>query len=82
MKATLDRKKWEMPLIFDWLKKNGNLSELELYRTFNCGIGMAIIIKREDQEHTLEILKNCGEKAYLIGVITTRLSDESQTEIK
>ena len=82
LKATLDRKKWEMPLIFNWLKENGSLSELELYRTFNCGIGMVIIINREHQEQVLKILKDCGEKSYLIGNIRTRLSDESQTEIK
>jgi len=81
LKATLDRKKWEMPRLFDWLKENGNLSELELYRTFNCGIGMVIIINRKDQDQALKILNDCGEKSYLIGVIKSRLNDESQIEI-
>jgi phosphoribosylformylglycinamidine cyclo-ligase len=70
-----------MPRLFDWLKENGNLSELELHRTFNCGIGMVIIIKREDQGQALKILNDCGEKSYLIGVIKSRLNDESQIEI-
>jgi|TARA_B110000971_G_scaffold195139_1_gene209307 phosphoribosylformylglycinamidine cyclo-ligase len=81
LKATLDRQKWEMPRLFDWLKENGNLSELELYRTFNCGIGMVIIINRKDQDQALKILNDCGEKSYLIGAIKSRLNDESQIEI-
>ncbi len=82
LKATLDRKNWEIPRLFDWLKENGNLSELELYRTFNCGIGMAIIVNLKDQEQALKILNDCGEKSYLIGSIKNRLNDESQAEIK
>jgi|TARA_B110000037_G_scaffold123033_1_gene140423 phosphoribosylformylglycinamidine cyclo-ligase len=81
LKATLDRKTWKIPRIFEWLKENGNLSNLELYRTFNCGIGMAIIINPRDQKQALKILKDCGEKSFLVGVVKNRISDELQTEI-
>ncbi|MDC0422826.1 phosphoribosylformylglycinamidine cyclo-ligase [Methylophilaceae bacterium] len=81
LKAMLNRKAWELPRLFKWLKENGNLSDRELYRTFNCGIGMAIVINPLDQEQTLKILNDCGEKPFLIGVVTNRISDEPQTEI-
>jgi phosphoribosylformylglycinamidine cyclo-ligase len=81
LKATLDRKAWEMPRLFKWLKEKGNLSDLELYRTFNCGIGMAIIVKPKDQEQAIKILNDSNENAFSIGVVSNRISDEPQTKV-
>ena len=55
--------------IFDLLQKIGDISEKDMYNTFNMGIGMAIIVSREDVQKSMQILQDCGEKAYIIGEI-------------
>ena len=79
--AKIDQKTWEIPLLFDWLKKNANLGDYEFYRTFNCGIGMAILVNPEDQEQAIKALESCGEKTYVIRRITSRLNNEPQVQI-
>ena len=49
----LNLENWELPKIFKWLKEKGNLDEKELYKTFNCGIGMAVIIDGEIENELL-----------------------------
>ncbi len=56
--------------IFDLIKKTGNIPERDMYNTFNMGIGMAIIVKKEDASKAIEILQEQGEKAYEIGEVT------------
>jgi len=56
--------------IFELIQKEGNIPIRDMYNTFNMGIGMAIIVKESDVEKTLEILKQQGENAYLIGEVT------------
>lgn len=70
---------WEIPPIFTFLQEKGNLAWEEMYKTFNLGLGLVLVVK--DKEHTeiMEELKKMGEKAYLIGEIT---SDEEKIVIK
>ncbi len=55
--------------IFDLIAKTGNIPERDMYNTYNMGVGMSIVVSREDAEKALEILKANGEDAYLIGEI-------------
>ena len=64
--------------IFKLIQKVGNIPERDMYNTFNMGIGMAIIVKKEDSKKAIEILEQQGEKAYRIGEITEEMSQEGQ----
>ena len=56
--------------IFKLIQKVGNIPERDMYNTFNMGIGMALIVKKEEVQKTIEILEQQGEKAYVIGEVT------------
>lgn len=68
--AQVDTSNWPRPPIFDWLQQQGKVATEEMYRTFNCGIGMVVCVAEEDAERTLELLKAEGEIAWRIGQIT------------
>jgi len=61
---------WEQPEIFNWIQNQGNISRDEMLRTFNCGIGMVLIIKHSDQNEVLDALFKLGYDAYNIGNVT------------
>ncbi|MFT6733146.1 MAG: phosphoribosylformylglycinamidine cyclo-ligase [Polaribacter sp.] len=67
--AHIDRSSWKMPEIFNWLQKNGNVEQMEMYKTFNCGVGMVLVIANEDLENALNLLNELGETAWHIGQI-------------
>ena len=69
--ARIDTMAWQRPAIFDWLQDKGRITDAEMYRTFNCGIGMVICIDPADVQHTLEHLADQGEDARVIGQIET-----------
>lgn len=70
--AVLIKKKWPQPAIFEWLKSKGNVSDKEMYRTFNCGIGMVLCVAPEYATPALKCLHQLGESAWIIGSITRR----------
>lgn len=67
--ATIDGNSWQRPAIFDWLQLQGNIEATEMYRTFNCGIGMVAVVDAADEAQTLALLKEQGVEASRIGVI-------------
>ncbi len=71
LSAAIDLSAWERPEAFQWLQQHGNVSESEMLKTFNCGIGMIICIAAEDEEKTLSILAEQGETVYRMGEIVT-----------
>ncbi|MDR0205833.1 MAG: phosphoribosylformylglycinamidine cyclo-ligase [Bacteroidales bacterium] len=75
----IDENSWEKPPIFNFLEKVGNIPHREMFNIFNMGIGMILIVKPEDAIDTVEILKKCGENAYIIGQITN--SDEKDSTV-
>ncbi len=77
--AHLDRNNWQRPVVFDWLQENGNVTDEEMHRTFNCGIGMAVIVAAEDAEQTLQQLSELGEQAWAIGNIGA--SDQTEAHV-
>lgn len=70
------------PPVFGWLGRVGNISEREMLRTFNCGIGMVIIVSADDATHVAEILGQSGETVVTLGVITPRAGDEAQVKLR
>jgi phosphoribosylformylglycinamidine cyclo-ligase len=70
--ARIDRTTWPQPPIFDWLQRTGNVASEEMYRVFNCGIGMILIVSPARVDTTLKRLGASGESAYLIGSVERR----------
>ena len=68
-RAVIDSRAWKRPAIFDWLQAGGNVENVEMYRTFNCGIGMVLAVAPKDAEHALQLLARAGETAAIIGHI-------------
>jgi phosphoribosylformylglycinamidine cyclo-ligase len=79
--AQLDGKAWNTPSLFHWLRDKGNIAPQEMYRTFNCGIGMVVIVDKKDADTALKQLKAAGETATLIGAIRSRQGNEAQTQV-
>ena len=67
--AVIDGNSWQWPEIFNWLQEKGNITTHEMYRTFNCGVGMIIVVPADQVAKSLEILTAHGEKAWHIGAI-------------
>lgn len=65
----IDKNSYEVPPIFKLIAERGNIPERDMYNTFNMGIGMAVIVPESEVEKSLEILKEAGEEAYLIGEV-------------
>ena len=80
-KAVIDEKSWKWPSVFNWLQEKGNIDTYEMYRTFNCGVGMVIALPQEQVETALAILKQAGENAWLIGHIEHAEDDAEQVVI-
>jgi phosphoribosylformylglycinamidine cyclo-ligase len=68
--AQLDDNSWELPEIFQFLQDNGNIDIMEMYRVFNCGVGMVIVVPADQSEQAVAHLNKLGETAWLIGDIT------------
>ncbi len=79
--ARLEARRWPRPGIFDWLQKTGHITDAEMQRTFNCGIGMVIVVARSDVAATLDALAAQGSEAYEIGAIVERGAGEPQTVV-
>ncbi len=77
--AEIDSNGWSLPPLFAWLQTQGNIPALELYKTFNCGIGMAVIINAKDAQQAIETLAANGETVYQIGQIRAQQDGEAQT---
>jgi len=67
--AEIDTKSWSPGPVFDWLKEHGNIETGEMRRTFNCGVGMVVIVDLSEADKTVQILNEHGESAWRIGQI-------------
>jgi phosphoribosylformylglycinamidine cyclo-ligase len=67
--ASINSASWTWPPVFQWLMENGNIERQEMYRTFNCGIGLVLIIAAEQADDAIQSLNNLGEQAWLLGEI-------------
>ena len=80
-KAVVKGDSWQWPSVFSWLQENGNITTHEMYRTFNCGVGMVLVVPADQLENSLNILKDLGENALHLGEIQDAVAGEEQVEI-
>lgn len=67
--AEIDTAAWKLPGVFEWLQAQGTIDTREMARTFNCGIGMVVIVASEHAEAAMQILRDNGETVFTIGSI-------------
>nr|AAG09178.1 purine biosynthetic pathway protein ADE5,7 [Kluyveromyces lactis] len=77
LQAKINMNTWEVPEVFKWFGKAGNVPLEDILKTFNMGIGMVLIVKKENVERVTELLKQSGETVYEIGVLVERPSNEA-----
>jgi phosphoribosylformylglycinamidine cyclo-ligase len=80
--AVIRRDSWEMPPLFRWLQKEGNLPDAEMHRVFNCGIGMAVIVAPEDAAAARTFLEQAGERVWEIGRVEKCAEGEARTVVR
>jgi phosphoribosylformylglycinamidine cyclo-ligase len=78
MVAEIDLSQHKLPPVFRWLQQQGGVSEAEMLRTFNCGIGMVVVISVKDVKAAMATLKRAGEQVSVLGKVTARKSREPQ----
>lgn len=67
--VTLQRNRWARDPVFEWLQATGRIADDEMHRTFNCGIGMVVIVAAERADEALNVLRAAGEDAAVIGAV-------------
>lgn len=69
--ARIRKDSWEKPLVFDWLQKLGNVDAKDMYRTFNNGLGLVFVVKKEEVSPVLDLCRREGEKVFHIGEVVS-----------
>ena len=69
LEAVLERKAWRREVVFDWLQRQGQVADTEMYRVFNCGIGMTVHLRPSDADRAVALLSGMGQEALVIGEI-------------
>jgi len=69
LEVVLERKSWQRDPVFDWLQRTARIDSAEMYRTFNCGIGMVAIVPKEHAQAAVNLLNSRGETATIIGEV-------------
>lgn len=67
--AHIDRGAWEVPYLFRLLQERGSISDTEMFSTFNMGVGMCVVVKKEDARRSIDILKENGVSAFVLGML-------------
>jgi len=81
-KAVIDTNSWELPAVFQWLQEKGNVEPLEMYRTFNCGVGMIAAVPADKADAAVALLNAEGEQAWIIGQIADAAEGEEQVDLQ
>lgn len=79
--AEIKKGSWQMPALFTWLQAQGNVAESEMHKTFNCGIGMVVIVAKEQAQAAMALLKAEGEQVFEIGHIREQQTGEAPTVV-
>jgi phosphoribosylformylglycinamidine cyclo-ligase len=69
LEVILERGSWRREPVFEWLQQQGNVADAEMYRVFNCGIGMTVHVSAHDAQRAIGILRDAGQEALVIGSI-------------
>lgn len=72
VQVNIETQSWELPAIFKWLQNQGNIELEEMFRTFNCGVGMVVCVAEKDRDAAIQCLKSSGETAWQIGKIEVK----------
>ncbi len=70
--VTLQRDAWRRPPLFDWLQQTGRIDDAEMHRTFNCGLGLVVVVAQEHAASALAAVAAAGEDAWQIGSVVPR----------
>lgn len=70
-RAQIDANSWQLPAVFKWLQAEGNIEDSEMHRTFNCGVGMVLVVNAEDADTAIESLNADGETAWRLGKVVS-----------
>lgn len=79
--ARINTSSWDWPEIFRWLQTRGNIATEEMYKTFNCGVGMVLAVAANDADRTIEMLREHGEQAWVLGEVTASDSETPSVEM-
>ena len=82
MRAVIREGTWPRPPLFQWLQAQGGVSDDEMYRVFNCGIGMVAVVAREHAAPAVEVLRATGETVYEIGIVEAGDPGEPQALVR
>jgi len=80
--AVIDTNSWEIPPIFRWLQEQGNVASNEMYRTFNCGVGMILAVDKADADAVMKVFAELQEHSWVIGEVASRQGDEAQVKLQ
>ncbi|MBJ3815101.1 phosphoribosylformylglycinamidine cyclo-ligase [Shimwellia pseudoproteus] len=79
--AVINEASWQWPAVFNWMQQAGNVSRHEMYRTFNCGVGMVIALPADQADNAVNLLNALGETAWVIGAINASEDDQQRVVI-
>eukprot|EP00163_Fabomonas_tropica_P033055 TRINITY_DN8532_c0_g4_i1.p2 TRINITY_DN8532_c0_g4~~TRINITY_DN8532_c0_g4_i1.p2 ORF type:complete len:355 (-),score=61.51 TRINITY_DN8532_c0_g4_i1:1385-2449(-) len=80
--AAIDTTSWALPPVFQWLQDAGGVASEEMYRTFNCGIGMIVCVPAEQKDQALATLESLGENAWQVGVMEAADTADSDASVR
>ena len=69
LEVVLQRNSWRREAVFEWLQREGQVADTEMYRVFNCGIGMTVHLQRSDADRAIALLREMGQEALIIGEV-------------
>ncbi len=82
VRAVIDARAWKRPAVFDWLQEMGGVEDFEMFRTFNCGVGMVLVLDAGDAEKALKLLAAAGETAAIIGHVEAHAGEDQVVILK
>ena len=74
--AVVNESAWQWPAVFNWLMETANIERQEMYRTFNCGVGMILVVSEAQADDAISFLNEQGEQAFMLGEIRAGDSDQ------
>lgn len=80
--AAIDTSSWQLPAVFEWLKNAGGVASEEMYRTFNCGIGMVVCVPANQKDLALDTLSALGENAWQVGVLEANDDSSASASVR
>ena len=80
--AAIDTRSWELPPVFQWLQDAGGVAAEEMYRTFNCGIGMIVCVPADQKDLAIDTLNAMGEKVWQVGVMEAADANDAEPKVR